>query len=49
MEKDTFQDSAAKHFNSLPANLTSCNDFHRFHQLVTNVFEERAGLRLAEM
>ena len=49
MEKHTFQDSAAKPFNNLPVNLGSCNDFHRFHQLVTNVFEERAGLRLAEM
>ena len=49
MEKDTFKDSAAKLFNSLPANLRSSNDFHRFHQLVANVFEERAGLRLAEM
>ena len=51
MEKHTFQNSAAKPFNSLPANLRwwSCNDVHRCHQLVTYVFEEREGLRLAEM
>ena len=33
VEKHTFQDSVAKLFNSLPANLRSYNDFHRFNQL----------------
>ena len=46
---DTLQDSAANFFNSLPANLRSCNVFHRFNQLVTNVFKQRAQLRLEEM
>ena len=49
MEKHTFQDSAANFFNSLPVNLRSCNVFHRFNELVTNVFKQRAQLRLAEM
>ena len=43
MDKQTFQDLAAKLFYRLPANVRSYNDFHRFNQLVTYVLKKGNG------
>ena len=35
MERGSFQDSAAKLFNVLPANFRNCNDFKVYYREVT--------------
>ena len=44
LESGTFQDGAAKHFNSLPAAVKSCPDFNTFSKETHNILKAAAAI-----